>query len=113
MIILLLTSYQEDADDEEDAESLPLATELNPVLRLRMIFLLLWQCIFHVSDTGMAVLVFFIHHLFHPLSSLTSSQYLSSLSNTCPTSLFRAHKVFGLLDNQFVEYVICPACHSV
>ena len=113
------TSYQdppvwlEDADDEEDAESLPPATELHPVLRLCMIFLLLWQCIFHVSDAGMAVLVLFIHHLFHLLSSLTSSQYLSSLSNTCPTSLFSARKVLGLLDNQFVEYVICPACHSV
>ena len=99
-----------DADSEEDAESILPAAELHPVIRLCMIFLLLWQCIFHVSDAGMAVLVLFMHHLLHLLSQLTSSQYLCTLSNA---SLYGARKLLGLLYDQFVEYVVCPSCHSI
>ena len=76
---------------------------------MKLIFLLLWQCIFHVSHAGMAVLVLFVHHLFHLLSRL-SSQYLTSLSNGYPSSL---HNVRRLLDDQFIEYVVCPTCHSI
>ena len=100
-------------EEEEDVGSTHQAIELHPVIRLCMIFLLLWQCVFHVSDAGMAVLVLFMHHLFRLLSSLVSSQYLSSLSNACPTSLYSARKLLGLLDDQFIEYVVCPTCHSI
>ena len=59
---------------------------------------------FHVSDAGMAVLVFRL------LSSLTSSQYLSSLNKACPIILHSVRKLLGLLDDQFI---VCPTCHSI
>ena len=116
VIIQFLLSLQDPSiwladEDEEDIESTCQATELHPVIRLCMIFLLLWQCMFHVSDAGIAVLVLFMHHLFRLLSSLTSSQYLSSLSKACPITLYSVRKLLGLLDDQFTEYVVCPTCH--
>ena len=73
---------------------------LNSILLLDCAWpLLLWQCMFHVSDAGMAVLVLFMHHLFCLLSSLTSSQYLSSLSKPCPITLHSVCKLLGLLDD--------------
>ena len=59
----------------------------------------------------MAVLVLFMH-LLHLLSQLTSSKYLYTLSYVCPTSLYGARKLLGLLDDQFVEYVVCPSLFS-
>ena len=58
------------------------------------------------------ILVLFIHHLFHLLLSLASSEYLSSLSNACPSSLHSARKILSLLDDQFIEYVVCPTCYQ-
>ena len=77
VIIQLLLSLQDPSiwladEDEEDIESTCQATELHPVIRLHD--LLLWQCMFHVSD---AVLVLFMHHLFHFCPALP-------LLSTCP-----------------------------
>ena len=68
-------------EDDQDDDNTHSATELHPVIRLCMIFLLMWQCLFHVSDAGIAVLVIFVRHLFRLLPSLTASPYLYRL---CP-----------------------------
>ena len=73
----------------------------------------IWQFLFHVSDAAVAVLILFVYNLLRLLSSVSPSQPLLTMAECCPKSLYSVHKMIGLVDNQFLEYVVCPQCHSI
>lgn len=102
-------------DDEDDGvcDTASAPVELHPIIRMCFIFLLMWQCIFHVSDAGMAILILFVHNLLRLLSSVSPSTFLNSVTENCPSSLYGVRKMLGLVTDQFIKYVVCPQCHSI
>ena len=68
---------------------------------------------FHVSDAGIAVLILFVYNLLRLLSSISPSQPLLSMTEGCLKSQYSVCKMIGLIDDQFLEYVVCQQCHSI
>lgn len=83
------------------------------LIRLLFVFVLIWQCFFHVSDSGIAVLVVFLHHFLHLLSSVSKSEFVGKMADACPSSLFAVRKLLGVNQDQFSQYVACTKCHSI
>ena len=86
-----------------------LNAELPLPLRLLFVFLLMWQYNFHISDSGIAVLIVFLHNFLRLLSSLSRSQFVSHMATACPTSLYSARNILRLHD----KYAVCPKCNSI
>lgn len=83
-------------------------------VRILMCFLLIWQVVSHVSDASLAMLIVFFHHFFRLLSSMEeSSGVISTLARFWPKTLGSMHKVMGFEKEEFVQYVVCPKCHSI
>ena len=82
-------------------------------VRILMLFVLLWQAVFHVSDAALAMLVIFLHHFFRVLSALEESNALRVLVNAWPKSVKAIHRAMGIERQNFTQYVVCPKCHSV
>lgn len=59
------------------------------------------------------MLILFLYNLLRLLSSISPSQPLLSMTECCPKTLYSVRKMLGLVDDQFLEYVVCPQCHSI
>ena len=104
--------YDED-DDEEELEATPDHNLLSPHLRSVLLFLLLWQFLFNLSDAGLSAIIIFIHHLLKLIHSLTNNQLIAEWIASFPLTIYRVHnEIFGN-DIKFIEYVICSKCHSL
>ena len=103
----------DDSDVEEDSDNHGPNSQIPFPLRLLFVFLLMWQYQFHISDSGIAVLVVFLHNFLHLLSSLSRSHFVSWIAATCPSSLYSGGKMLQLHDGTFGQYVVCPKFHSI
>ena len=103
----------DDSDVEEDDSNRAVNAELPLPLRLLFVFLLMWQYNFHISDSGIAVLIVFLHNFLRLLSSLSRSQFVSHMAAACPTSLYSARNILRLHDKTFIKYAVCPKCNSI
>ena len=102
-----------DTDDEQEIEEPKRCDTLPASVRILMCFLLIWQAAFHVSDASLAMLVIFFHHFFRILSSMEDSRLISTLAGIWPKSVASIYKLMGLEKEEFVQYVVCPKCHSI
>ena len=55
-------------------------TVLSPQMRSVVLFLLLWQFLFNVSDAGLSVLIVFIYHLVKMFHSLSGNDTLIAMA---------------------------------
>ena len=63
-----------DSDDEEFiANEDRQAPVLSPILRILLTFLLVWQYTFTVSESGIAILILFLHQFLKIVSSVTQA----------------------------------------
>lgn len=79
----------------------------NCLVRTFIMFLLMWQALFRLSDTGMNILLLFITK-FLSLTAITKS-FIDQL----PQTVSAAKKVIGVLHDNFSKYACCPVCHTV
>ena len=105
----LLCEDEEDNDTHTSRKGIP----IHPAVRLFLLFILMWQCYFHVSDAGIAVLFLFLHHFLRLLSSLSGSKFIQTLAEASPLLLYSVQKLLGVNENGFIQYVVCPKCHSI
>ena len=98
----------------EDDENVPIPAAPNslpPSIRASILFLLLWQYHFCVSDSGIGVLFLFLYHLLKLFSQLTQSSS-DLLVETFPRTLCKARSMIVGDTNLFCEYTVFPRCHA-
>ena len=74
-----------------------------------MLFLLLWQCYFCVSDAGAGVLLLFIYHLLKLVSQVSHNVDLEKF----PKNVQSARKLILGDSTLFYEYTVCPKCDAI
>ena len=74
-------------------------TVLSPQMRSVVLFLLLWQFLFNVSDAGLSVLIVFIFHLVKMFHSLSGNDTFKAMT-TFPSTIQSIHNaVFVMTSN--------------
>ena len=76
-------------------------------------FLLSWQTLFRVSDTGMNVLFMFIATFLSFVSSKLDIAQLNDFIRLLPQNTSSAKKLIGNTGDSFTKYASCPSCHSI
>lgn len=76
-------------------------------------FLFFWQSIFNISERALEYVMRFLKYFLGLLAIDCNSQHLRDLSKEVPETVRRAVKLLGLNDEEVIEYVVCPMCHSV
>lgn len=72
------------SDEEDDAVASGSNPALPSVVRLLLVFLVSWQCMFHVPDGAVSVLVVFIWHFLRLLSNIKKNDRLKMVSGFLP-----------------------------
>lgn len=76
-----------------------------------VLFLLLWQNVYTVSDAGMGVLLSFVYHLLK-ITFQISPQPKNSICDSFPRNIPAATSMMSGEAN-FHCYVVCPKCHAM
>ena len=104
-------SLSESDDDAGQGQS-TYADKNTPVWKL-LFFLFFWQSIFKVSNNAFTSLLRFLKYFFGVLGRAFTSQPLLDFSNQVPVTFKDALSLSGISCSDFIEYVVCPSCHSV
>jgi len=102
-----------DSDDEQTPlqQNSPVSTE-SPLWQF-LFFLLFWQSFFKVSITAFTALLRFLKQFIHILGKAFVSPQLEEFSSAIPIRYEDVLLHTGVSSNDFIEYVVCPSCHSV
>ncbi len=105
-------------DDSEDDPMSYNGTQLTVIphynlLRLYVMFLLLWQSLFRLSDTGANVLLAFLSTFLLFLTSKVGSDTLMEFCQHLPKTICGARKLAGRSVDEFQKWVCCPTCKSL
>lgn len=100
-------------DDDDDEIYTSEKSVLPPVLRLLLLFLVMWAFHFRISSGALGALIIFLYHFLRLLSSSTNSDFLRSLFIHCPKSVCTVYKLLGIESEIFRKYVVYPECCSV
>ena len=74
-----------------------------------LLFLSLWASFYGVSATALNHIIGFLHHVF---STIVTKSFVT-IGTAFPSSLYMAHKYFGLSVDKFEKYVVCVKCGSL
>jgi len=78
------------------------------------IFLLKWQCLYHVTDNALDALVKFLHNFFLlNTKALESMETLVLLSKSFPATLPALKKFCKLDTTSCKKFTVCSKCHSL
>ena len=85
--------------------------DLPNYLKVLLIFLVIWQFAFNVSNNAISYLLRFLN--FFVLSNAFQNEMIKRSSNSVPLSLKALHKSLQITENDFVKYIVCPKCDSI
>ena len=101
-------------EQEDENLALPLVNPYeDKVVKVAIFFLLMFQTLFHVSDTALNVLFHFLSLYFKMLGSLLHSDPLKSIHRSFPSTLAKARHFVGSNRDRFEKFACCQICHSV
>ena len=80
-------------------------------LQILLIFIIMWQFAFGVSNNAISVLVGFFHNFFKFLAK--GGTHVYNLWEICPKSLKGCQKFINLKCPQFERFVVCPSCDAI
>ena len=107
----------DDSDDDNDgAEEVPVDSTsgvITRLLRAIVIFLLMWQFQFGISEAGMTALVLFLHNLFKLIGNTFHNLDLTRIAAAFPITFRGLCKVIGLDQIPIKTYVVCSDCHTL
>jgi len=81
------------------------------LIRVTALFLLLWASFYSISASALQHLIKFLRYFLSVIMSRNPE--VAEFSAEFPTSLYMLKKKFGILDDKFIKYVICPKCNSL
>ena len=93
-------------DDDEINEEEPERHSTPWQLRSIIIYILMWQFCFSISDTGILALLLFLHGFFKFVLP-------GGIFDKFPKTLKSALKLAGINADLFTQYIVCPSCNSV
>lgn len=108
--------WDDSDDDSDDPEEVPINSTSGVITRLLqavVIFLLMWQFQFGISEVGMAALVLFLHNLFKLIGNTFQNLDLTRIAAAFPITFRGLCKVIGLDQLPIKTYVVCPDCHTL
>lgn len=98
--------------EEDSAATVSSESAVQKLVRLAMLFILLWGCRYGVSANGLDHLIKYLHQFLVSLG-LHTPFVLANVIAYFPTTLYMVKKQLGLNQDRFTKFVICPACHSL
>lgn len=106
---------QEEILDQESDESSPNLTKekLSSESKVLILFLLLWQVIYKVSDNGISILLKFISQFLSAIGLLAGCEALVRFAKTLPGTLYMARIKLGLDKDDFEKFAACPKCNKL
>ena len=102
----------DDTDDDTVVSEPTRNTSSQPIWQL-LFFLLLWQSVFRLSNAAITSLLCFLKYFIGAVGNAFQCFQVVALSQQVPQTLSCAHSYVGIATNEFIEYVVCPSCHSV
>ena len=94
-------------ENEECITHTPPSTSTG-LLRVAVLFLLLWASFYNISASALQHLIKFLRYL---ISTITYEK--AGFGKEFPTSLYMLKRSFGLSIDRFHKYVVCPKCNSL
>ena len=82
-------------------------------LRAILIFLLVWQFNFGISDAAVVAIVCFLYKVFTFMHVKFDEQTKQPADEQFPRTLKKASQLVGINMNCFIEYIVCPKCNAV
>ena len=102
-----------ESDDEAVESEQPSSIEpANPIWQF-LFLLLLWQSLFRVSNAALSSCLSLFKSIIRMLGTAFQLRSLVDFSGWLPQTLHGAYSCVGIAGDDFIEYVVCPACHSV
>lgn len=105
---------ESDDDDASPSEESPSTSvdKTTPIWKF-LFFLFYWQSVFKVSNIAFTSLLCFLKYFFGVLGRAFTSTPLLDFSKHVPMTFKDALSRSGISCSEFIEYVVCPSCHSV
>ena len=66
-----------------------------------------------MSNAALTSLLCFFEYLIGIVGNAFQCFQLVAFSEQVPRTLHGAHSCVGITANDFIEYVVCPSCHSI
>ena len=102
-----------ESDDEAvESERSSSIEPANPIWQF-VFLLLFWQSLFRVSNAALSSLLCLLKSIIRILCTAFQFRSLVDFSDRLPQTLHSAYSCVGIAGDDFIEYVVCPACHSV
>jgi len=103
----------ESSDDEESVDPQSQLNQAQSSVLALCLYLLSWQVSYKLPDSCVTALLIFLHHFLNIIASLVFCNALSEFAQSIPRSIKHLQRITGLSSNQFIQYVVCPKCHSI
>ena len=84
-----------------------------PPIQHFFLFAFMWQFLYWVSNSAIVCLFRFMKYFVKALGVAFHCNDLVVIANSMPLSLQTVQKMFGIANNDFESYVVCPSCQSV
>ena len=81
------------------------------LIKFVVIFLLLWQAIFRISNIAVDVLFKFIGVLLHKFGEFTDSIKLKQFADCFPNTMLKGHKFQAINRDDYQKLVVCGRCN--
>ena len=104
--------FESDTENEEDHESEKGDVDHTRSIKVFLLFIFLWQSLYHIYDSAISFLLSFMGHFFQLLSQWLGLKPPARLAQNFPATMHRAKKKLGQIGDKFSRYVTCPKCHS-
>lgn len=110
----LYLHYQEsDVDDIHNADTTDYHTPLSPNAWKLLWFLSLWQSVFNILENALQYLLRFLKYILNLLAISLDIPSLKAVSEEMPLTMKTVFRMLDLENNDIVNYVVCPKCHSL
>lgn len=112
------TYLQDDAqevwiEDEVDSDDNNNSSVFTPIIQLLFSYLIVWQLLFHISDSAMKAIAAIIKKFIILLSAKSNCCELKDAGNSIPKSYNGILKFAGLGSYDTISFVVCPSCNSI
>ncbi len=105
--------WPSDTSDNEVEPSEQVSNHPSQPIWQFLFFLLFWQALFRISNAALTSLLCFFKYFTRLLGNAFQCDQLTQFSEKLPRALSAAFSIVGITGDEFVQYVVCPSCHSI
>ena len=85
----------------------------NSVVKLIIMFLVVWKTLHNISDSAICILCAFFKKVIELLAKISQSKAIKDIANLLPNSLYMIRKYLGIKREDFQKYIVCPKCSAI